>query len=210
MKVYFGSDHRGFQLKQQFIAAFKDANELGVAIDLGPAEAVPGDDYNVAARAVAKRVAEETSSGGGSASAGDLASAGNSAFEGDTASVGDSASGGDAASVNGAGATRSGSARGVLICGSGVGMAIQANRFRGVRAVATSDIEVVKIAREHNDVNVLCLGADLVEFTTATKLIRAFLETEFLGEERLVRRNRMLDEEVQSASGVADSSEEGF
>jgi len=71
--------------------------------------------------------------------------------------------------------------RGVLVCGTGTGMAMTANRHRGVRAVATGDLVTVRMARRHNDANVLALGARLVAAPLAEDLVAAFLETPFEG-----------------------------
>ncbi len=81
-------------------------------------------------------------------------------------------------------------ARGVLVCGSGTGMAIAANRHPGVRAANCLDEEMVAMAREHNDVNVLCLGSRLVEGGAAKRILWTFLETPFGGgrHERRVRK----------------------
>ena len=83
--------------------------------------------------------------------------------------------------------------RGVLICGTGVGMSIQAYRFPGVRAVLARSVSDAQKARKHNNVNVLCLGADETDFAEAVKIIEAFLETDFLDEEKYRRRNDKLD-----------------
>lgn len=71
--------------------------------------------------------------------------------------------------------------RGVLVCGTGTGMAMTANRHQGVRAVATGDLVTVRMARRHNDANVLALGARLVAVPLAEDLVAAFLETPFEG-----------------------------
>lgn len=71
--------------------------------------------------------------------------------------------------------------RGILVCGTGVGMAISANRHAGVRAVNTTDVFTVAMARAHNDANVLCLGARVVGAGVAQALLRAFLAGEFEG-----------------------------
>jgi len=72
--------------------------------------------------------------------------------------------------------------RGVLVCGSGVGMAIAANRNSSIRCVNTNDPEIVKIAREHNDVNVLALGARIVtDKEQIWNCITNFLHTEYEG-----------------------------
>jgi ribose 5-phosphate isomerase B len=71
--------------------------------------------------------------------------------------------------------------RGVLVCGSGVGVAIVANKVDGVRAVNAHDGEEAEMARRHNDVNVLTLGARRVDGATATAIVQAFLATDFEG-----------------------------
>jgi ribose 5-phosphate isomerase B len=70
---------------------------------------------------------------------------------------------------------------GVLICGSGIGIAIAANKIAGVRAAVCWNEETARLARQHNDANVLCLGARFVEPELAGRMIRAFVETEFEG-----------------------------
>ena len=70
---------------------------------------------------------------------------------------------------------------GILVCGSGFGVAIAANRFPKTRAVVCRTVKEVITAREHNDMNVLCLGADFTSFASAKKLVTAFFETKFLG-----------------------------
>ena len=71
--------------------------------------------------------------------------------------------------------------RGVLVCGTGVGMAMAANRRRGVRAVAASDLYTVALARAHNDANVLALGARIVAPAHAEVILARFLDTAFEG-----------------------------
>ena len=69
--------------------------------------------------------------------------------------------------------------QGILICGSGFGMAIQANRFSKARAVVCFDVFDVEQARQHNDMNVLCIGADYTDFNHAKHMIEAFFKTNF-------------------------------
>jgi ribose 5-phosphate isomerase B len=78
--------------------------------------------------------------------------------------------------------------RGVLICTTGIGMAIAANKISGVRAAPAQSEDEVRMTREHNDANVLTLGARYVDERRALELIRIFLETDFSGGERHVRR----------------------
>jgi len=70
---------------------------------------------------------------------------------------------------------------GLLVCGTGVGMAISANRHPGVRAVVCSETFSARMAREHNDANVLCLGARVVGAGVATDVLDAFLSASFAG-----------------------------
>jgi ribose 5-phosphate isomerase B len=77
---------------------------------------------------------------------------------------------------------------GVLVCGSGIGMSIGANRHHGIRAALCHDEETAKLAREHNDANVLVLGARTTDEETAKKCVRVFFSTEFDGGERHARR----------------------
>jgi ribose 5-phosphate isomerase B len=71
--------------------------------------------------------------------------------------------------------------RGILICGTGIGMAIAANKIAGVRAAPVGDVDVARLAREHNDVNVLALGARFTGRERALEVVRVFLETPFAG-----------------------------
>ena len=71
--------------------------------------------------------------------------------------------------------------RGILVCGTGIGMAITANKSPGVRATTCHDEITAEICRRHNDVNVLCLSGDLLGESRLDNLIRVWLETEFEG-----------------------------
>lgn len=97
---------------------------------------------------------------------------------------------------------------GILICGSAIGVSIQANRFKGIRAAVVSDLESAEKTREHNDANILCLSADHVmnakdplesekALEDVSALVDTFLKTPFSGEPRHVRRITRLDEEVK-------------
>lgn len=83
---------------------------------------------------------------------------------------------------------------GVLICGSGVGISIMANRFTAIRAVLAESPHTAKVAREHNHANVLCLGARIVHLDTALQILKLFLETKPDEGERHVRRINQLYE----------------
>lgn len=88
-------------------------------------------------------------------------------------------------------------ARGVLICGSGIGMSIGANRFKGIRAALCGDRLMAKLAREHNDANILVLGERLIGKDQAVACLETFLNTPFLGG-RHQRRVEKLDLLVES------------
>ena len=71
--------------------------------------------------------------------------------------------------------------RGILLCGTGLGMSMVANRFPHVRAALCSDLFSVKMSREHNDANILVLGGRIIGYTLAFELVRTWLETPFEG-----------------------------
>lgn len=81
--------------------------------------------------------------------------------------------------------------RGLLVCGTGVGMAMSANRFAGVRAVNPSDSFTARMSRAHNDANVLALGARAVGAGQACELLEVFLETPFDGDRHAARVARI-------------------
>jgi len=78
--------------------------------------------------------------------------------------------------------------RGILLCGSGVGMAVAANKVTGVRACVCHDTYSARQSVEHDALNVLCLGARVIGRATIEELVRAFVVAEFSGEERHQRR----------------------
>ncbi len=71
--------------------------------------------------------------------------------------------------------------RGILICGSGIGMAIVANKYRGVRAAPCYDELTAEMSRRHNDLNVLCLSADMLGERLVDRLVEIWISTEFEG-----------------------------
>jgi ribose 5-phosphate isomerase B len=86
-------------------------------------------------------------------------------------------------------ALASGSAeRGILVCGSGVGASIAASKLPGIRAAICHDVYSAHQGVEHDDMNVLCLGSEVVGAELAADLVRAFLRAEFDGGERYVKR----------------------
>ena len=82
--------------------------------------------------------------------------------------------------------------RGILLCGTGVGVSIAANRHKGIRAAVCYDEETAALARQHNDANVLCLGGRKINGELARKMVILFLDTKFEGG-RHARRVRKLD-----------------
>ena len=83
---------------------------------------------------------------------------------------------------------------GIIICGSGVGASVAANKIRGVRAALCGDTYSAHQSREHDDCNVLCLGARVVGVELALEIMRAFVAARFTGEERHRRRLAKVDE----------------
>lgn len=138
MVVYFGADHRGFDLKQKLHPFFKDKGYE--AVDMGAFEKLEGDDYVDYAKLVAEKISQDPES------------------------------------------------RGVLICGSGAGMAIAANKLRRVRACLGMSNDEVYDARHDDDLNVLCLASEFVSEEAAKSMISVFLSTPFSPEERYLRR----------------------
>lgn len=84
--------------------------------------------------------------------------------------------------------------RGILICGTGIGISIAANRIKGVRAALCHDCFSAEATREHNDANILAMGARVIGSGLALKIVDIFLNTEFSGEERHAKRIHMLDD----------------
>ena len=77
---------------------------------------------------------------------------------------------------------------GILVCGSGIGMSICANKIHGIRCALVDRPEIAKLAREHNNANTLAIGACLVDFETCKKIVDIFLQTPFSTSERHHRR----------------------
>ncbi|MET7637863.1 ribose-5-phosphate isomerase [Streptomyces sp. NPDC005438] len=142
MRVYLGSDHAGYELKNHLVEWLKGAGHE--PIDCGPHIYDAQDDYPP----FCLRAAERTVSDG--------------------------------------------EAFGVVIGGSGNGEAIAANKVRGVRAALAWSEETATLAREHNNANVLSIGARMHPTEDAVRFLEVFLDTAFTGDERHVRRIDML------------------
>lgn len=92
--------------------------------------------------------------------------------------------------------------RGILLCGSGVGISVAANKIPGIRAGVCHDIYSAHQGVEHDDLNVLCLGARIIGDEVAAELARAFVNAQFTQEERHLRRlNKVLDIERDAFAG---------
>ncbi len=150
MKIYLGSDHAGFELKEKLNIWLK---EWGHDVkDLGPSKFVAGDDYPDYIKLVAQEISKDQNSFAGEAKA-------------------------------------------VILGHSGQGEAIVANRYKGVRAVVYygEPIEIIKLSRQHNDANILSLGAHFLTDSEARDVTKIWLETKFSGEERHARRIAKID-----------------
>ena len=90
--------------------------------------------------------------------------------------------------------------RGVLVCGTGIGMTIAANKVPGVRAALCSDLYTARMSREHNDANVLALGGRLMGSEMALDILRMWLETDFAGDRHRRRRDKIGDLERRHAT----------
>ena len=86
---------------------------------------------------------------------------------------------------------------GILCCGTGIGMSIAANKVKGIRAAAVSEVYSAKLTRVHNDTNVLCFGARVIGIETAKMIVDAYLEAEFEGGRHATRVGMIMDIEAR-------------
>lgn len=143
MKILIGSDHAGFDLKEEIRVHLEDkGHEIE---DYGTRDR-QSCDYNDVARPLAEDIA------------------------------------------------RGKAPCGILICGTGIGMSIQANKVKGVRAAHVQDVYSAKASRLHNNANILTLGGRVVGPEHAKVIVDAWLETEFSGEERHARRVKKFED----------------
>lgn len=91
--------------------------------------------------------------------------------------------------------------RGVLICGTGIGMAIAANKFSGVRAAPCNDEVTAEVSRRHNDLNVLCLSADLLSSRVVERMIEVWVKTDFEGGRHAKRLGKINEIEKNGCCG---------
>jgi ribose 5-phosphate isomerase B len=88
--------------------------------------------------------------------------------------------------------------RGILVCGTGIGMSITANKVRGVRAALCYDEFTARMAREHNDANVLTMGERTTSIHAMLRIVREFLGTEFAGGRHAARVDKIMEAEQNS------------
>lgn len=91
----------------------------------------------------------------------------------------------------------SGAQKGILICGTGIGISIAANKCKGIRAALCGDVFSSKMSREHNNANVLCMGERVLGVGLAEMITDAWLETEFAGGRHERRVNKIMDLEAK-------------
>lgn len=138
MKVSVGSDHGGFDLKQQVVEFLRHLGHEVIDVGCDSPQSVDYPDF-------ARQVCEQVRS--------------------------------------------SQSERGILICGTGIGMSIAANRYRDIRAALCHEGFTARMSREHNNANVLCLGARVIGSSLALDIVGQWMTTEFAGG----RHQRRLD-----------------
>ncbi len=83
--------------------------------------------------------------------------------------------------------------RGILICGTGIGMSITANKHKGIRAAVCESVEAAKLARMHNDANILCIGARITPWERIEEIIKIFLNTKFEGGRHKLRIEKIVN-----------------
>lgn len=84
--------------------------------------------------------------------------------------------------------------KGIVICGSGIGVTVAANRYKGIRAGLCQSEEAARHGRENDDINVLALASEYVQLEPTKKIVDTFLKTAFIPKEKYIRRSRQLDE----------------
>ena len=146
MKIYVGTDHNGYELKNSLVDYLKKAG-YEVADD-GDNRLDPADDFPVFASKVVNHLLSSSDK----------------------------------------------EARGILLCGSGQGMCIAANRYKGIRAALGYDRESAQTSRNDDDSNILCLPADVLKKDTANQIVDTWLTTPFEAAPRFIRRLKELDE----------------
>jgi len=88
---------------------------------------------------------------------------------------------------------------GILICSSGIGMSIAANKVRGIRAALCCNVLSAQRARQHNDANILCMGEDMLQHSVALDIVKVYLSTAFEGGRHERRLNKIRQMEIEAA-----------
>ena len=146
MKIYLGSDHNGYQYKQDLAYELRNAGHE--VIDDGNVSIDPNDDFpQFAGKVVTDLLADSDTE-----------------------------------------------AKGLLVCGSGQGMCMAANRFKGIRASLCWNLEEARASRNDDDSNVLCLSSRYLSIEEAQSIVSVFLQTPFAGAPRFTRRIQQLDQ----------------
>ena len=99
---------------------------------------------------------------------------------------------------------------GILICGTGIGMAMTANKFPGVRAANVTSAQFAELAREHNDANLLCLSGRFVDYETNKQIIERFFSTPFAGGRHNDRVRKILDLEKGLRGGGTEKTKKNI
>lgn len=100
--------------------------------------------------------------------------------------------------------------RGIIVCGTGIGVAIVANKLPGIRAAICNDLFSARYAREHNDANILTLGSRIIQKELAREIVKVFSETPFAGGRHLLRVKKIEELERQLCRpGKNDAGREG-
>ncbi len=144
-KIFIGSDHGGFELKQTIINYLSEKFKEYEVVDLGP-ETSDAVDYPLFGAKVGENVMKEQGS------------------------------------------------LGIVICGSGIGISIAANKIKGIRAGLCNSVELARLAREHNGANILAMGERTQFIDDPEKIVETFLTTEVNQAERHAQRRNLLDE----------------
>ncbi len=90
--------------------------------------------------------------------------------------------------------------RGILVCGTGIGMSLVANKVKGVRAAVCYNLYTVEMSRRHNDSNILCIGADIVDEELLEQKLKLWLETPFEGGRHARRIEKVMD--IENGEGI--------
>lgn len=98
---------------------------------------------------------------------------------------------------------------GILICGTGIGMCVVANKFPGVRAAPCNNEVVAELARKHNDSNVLCLAGDMLGESSSVRIVEKWLSTEFIGGRHADRLEKIRDVESRNYNPSTVTAENG-